>query len=234
MKTCSHCKQEKAVSEFYKRAKSKDGLKSRCKECCKLFPSNSREAKAIVAKRWRENNPAKHLASVAKWRQNNPEKHAGYTRRWRKANPIITVKIARLTDEEKKARDKVTQRAHYDTNKDAVVARNNKWNKANRAKVNTARRKWNAENPEAVRVEKHTRRARLTGNGGSYTANEWQALLEHCDYICQCCGEEKDLTVDHIIPVTLGGTSNIDNLQPLCQPCNSSKGAKIFNFLGRV
>ena len=37
-------------------------------------------------------------------------------------------------------------------------------------------------------------------------------------------GRETMITVDHIIPVSKGGTSNMDNLQPLCRPCNSTKG----------
>ncbi len=32
------------------------------------------------------------------------------------------------------------------------------------------------------------------------------------------------LTVDHIIPVSRGGTRALENLQPMCQPCNSAKG----------
>lgn len=35
------------------------------------------------------------------------------------------------------------------------------------------------------------------------------------------------LEVDHIHPRHLGGTSEIDNLQALCNQCNSRKGAKV-------
>jgi len=67
---------------------------------------------------------------------------------------------------------------------------------------------------------------------GHYTDDQWQALVEYyCpDNRCLCCGDEYDntildrkLTVDHIVPLSNGGTHWPDNIQPLCYRCNCSK-----------
>lgn len=46
------------------------------------------------------------------------------------------------------------------------------------------------------------------------------------DWTCQHCGTHCGLTVDHVVPVSQGGSDDLDNLQTLCGPCNSSKGAR--------
>ena len=46
-------------------------------------------------------------------------------------------------------------------------------------------------------------------------------------YACVVCGSNLDLTVDHIHPVSLGGTNDPSNLQTLCRSCNCSKGARV-------
>jgi len=42
---------------------------------------------------------------------------------------------------------------------------------------------------------------------------------------CAKCKKKRPLTRDHIIAVAIGGTDHITNIQPLCKPCNSRKGA---------
>lgn len=49
-------------------------------------------------------------------------------------------------------------------------------------------------------------------------------VFERDAYRCRECGDHHDLVVDHIFPISRGGTNSIDNLQTLCGKCNSAKG----------
>jgi hypothetical protein len=41
--------------------------------------------------------------------------------------------------------------------------------------------------------------------------------------ICKCCGSSLNLEYDHITPFSCGGSSEVSNIQLLCQKCNRSK-----------
>ena len=52
----------------------------------------------------------------------------------------------------------------------------------------------------------------------------WQNQLEKGE--CHYCGltfAKKDLTMDHIVPVSRGGKSTKGNVVVACKPCNSDK-----------
>lgn len=65
---------------------------------------------------------------------------------------------------------------------------------------------------------------RITGVGGSFTGEQFRALCEQYGNVCLCCQQAKPLTVDHVIPIVAGGSSDIGNIQPLCGSCNRKKG----------
>jgi hypothetical protein len=47
-------------------------------------------------------------------------------------------------------------------------------------------------------------------------------------YTCRICRKAGgELEVDHIVPVSKGGTNAMDNLQTVCWPCNRGKAAKL-------
>lgn len=51
-----------------------------------------------------------------------------------------------------------------------------------------------------------------------------EAVLTRDGHVCRRCSTADRLTIDHIKPVSRGGTNDISNLQVLCHPCNSRKG----------
>lgn len=83
-------------------------------------------------------------------------------------------------------------------------------------------------------ITKRTRILReLRRNGSFYTFGEWETLKAQYYWTCPSCLKQEPeikLTADHIIPVSKGGGGNIENIQPLCQPCNSRKHDKIIKF----
>lgn len=44
---------------------------------------------------------------------------------------------------------------------------------------------------------------------------------------CQYCGDDKDLTFDHLIPRSKGGLTRWDNVVTACAPCNLLKGGRL-------
>jgi 5-methylcytosine-specific restriction endonuclease McrA len=76
----------------------------------------------------------------------------------------------------------------------------------------------------------HQRRARIKGNGGSWKPAEFKALCAKYKHRCMHCGKRRKMTAEHIVPIVKGGRNVIGNLQPLCQPCNSSKGARTIDY----
>lgn len=43
---------------------------------------------------------------------------------------------------------------------------------------------------------------------------------------CQYCGDEEDLTFDHVIPRSRGGRTTWENVVTACAPCNLAKGGR--------
>lgn len=78
MKQCSKCLLQKAYSDFYKNAKTKDNYCSKCKSCVKED-----------TKIWKQNNPEKVNAQNRRWNKKNPDKALEITRKYRAKNPEV-------------------------------------------------------------------------------------------------------------------------------------------------
>lgn len=102
------------------------------------------------------------------------------------------------------------------------------WKIANPDKVRESRSEWMRNHPEARAANQSIRRARILGSGGSFTSDQIRGLFLLQKGCCAICnGKLLDkFHRDHIMPLVLGGSNDISNIQILCPSCNSKKGAK--------
>ncbi len=131
-------------------------------------------------------------------------------------------------------------RQYRQANPDKVKKLRQDWKRANKAKnvesvVAYQRRnpdkhaKWaktyRQNNLAKYRLWAQNRLAKLSQNGVYYVSPKEVEKLLSSD--CVACGSSSNQTLDHIIPIDLGGTHSIGNLQTLCLSCNSSKRNRV-------
>ena len=76
-------------------------------------------------------------------------------------------------------------------------------------------------------------RARKIGAIGTISGLELERLLLQYGFRCQSCGKgepETRISMDHIVPLHRGGPNAINNIQPLCLKCNSSKALRTIDY----
>ncbi len=92
-------------------------------------------------------------------------------------------------------------------------------------------RQWALDNPDRAmrnaKVAKHKRRSRERGATGSFDVNNLTTLFTAQSGRCVYCKDKLDRKyhVDHIVPLSKGGSNDPANLQLLCASCNLSKAS---------
>lgn len=80
------------------------------------------------------------------------------------------------------------------------------------------------KNPDVAKRAKNKRRARkATAGVFVVTSKDWHRIVTRQRGECFYCGRSRALSMDHVIPLSRGGTHSIGNIVAACVPCNSSK-----------
>lgn len=120
------------------------------------------------------------------------------------------------------------RRIRYHKNPAKERAWNRRWREANMNRVRLKEAEYHKKHPLFRRVKEAVRRARKLSSAGAYTASDIRTLLIRQKQKCVYCLRSiaKGFHVDHFLPLALGGSNDISNIQLLCPSCNMHKSSK--------
>lgn len=123
-----------------------------------------------------------------------------------------------------------TRNAYYSANKQTIRKQQKSAYDADPQKRKRAyerTRQWQKDNPVRHRAARKVidSNRRVSNGRSNYVYQNWLAMCDWFSGVCLCCGSGDPLTIDHVIPITHEGQNTIENVQPLCLHCNTSKGA---------
>jgi hypothetical protein len=214
----------------------------RAREASRRWRAENPEKAREATRRWYSNNPDKAREVIRRsslknreaikersrrYRLRNLEMVDEKNRRWRAANPEKVRETARRW-----------AKTRPDGWHEKRRERSRSWYTTNPEKHKENGRRWEAANPERARelsaLGAHRRRAHKKKVMGDFTAEQFKALCNHFKNHCLKCGRPRKMTPDHVIPLAWAdrpefkevALNDIDNIQPLCRSCNTSKGAR--------
>lgn len=227
-KQCRKCGLSKPLDEFPRMRSAVDGHRARCKPC---HSADVRE--------WTRAKPERQelvRQRVRAWKAANRERQRAtgrkrYEDRWR--NDPEFRRLARERWRRYRERHAETRAASYrnwaSENRARVRARNRAWADRHREKTRAKARTWRLRNREKAkdlsRVSKAKRRARILEAPGTTSRRQLKHRWDYYGGRCWICGENAN-SIDHVIPLSKGGSNWPSNLRPACLTCNSRKGAR--------
>lgn len=148
-----------------------------------------------------------------------------HQRRYRKRRPELVRATEQKRDKAKRAADRRAERAKDPERHRAILSKSFQKHKAKRMAETKA---WKGKNKDAWRRHMRPIKVMRRAAEGHFDSSDVARMLIEQGGICAGCPSDisSSYHVDHIKPLSRGGTHWPDNLQLLCGPCNRSKGAK--------
>lgn len=214
MKQCSKCLETKPFSEFYREKRFAIGYQATCKECMR---KHKREARLA-----------------------NPNMdHEYYLKN--KDRLLLQKKVKYATDDEHRKRISLQQKQYYQKNCEKIKTRVKAYTAQNQEKVttyqkayrsnpenilrsNAASRRYRAkvENKKALALRQALYTYRKLNAPGNSTKAQLKARWDYYGGKCWICTDDAR-EMDHVKPLTKGGSHWPGNLRPICRSCNARK-----------
>lgn len=186
-------------------------------------------------------SPEERREAERKYYLENKERIRIRKREWRKLNRDHVLELGRKRYIKHKEKMNAYARTYYQKhkeywvdwgrkNKEILEKRDREWRLAHPERVAATVRRYRLAHPRIIREIKQRRQAWQRGNGGRCSTEEWREACVLWGNKCLICGEVKNPSCDHILPVVSGGRGDIQNLQLLCKKCNAIKGTLFLDY----
>lgn len=223
------------------------GKSGKCKTCDRLRQAAWKAANPEKVKSggvaYRIANAEKIKAAKAAYHAANKERINAELARKRLFDPEHARELQRASYSRNKEKANQRSAAYYQKNSAQIAKINHAWRQknidlvkkmvaawaaANPSKVRASKDAWQARNPDYRRLQSHTRRARKQLVGGRLSNGLRQKLFLLQRGKCPCCGKPlgNNYHLDHIHPISRGGSNTDDNMQLLRARCNIQKHSK--------
>lgn len=176
-----------------------------------LYRLRTRDIRSRQAKLRRQKDPVKAKLMAASKRAMYREQAKVSTALWRSRNPDrvkamdVRRRAKRLANPELLAKKRQEYRRYYYANREKILPK--------------------------ISVYVRVRQARLKGAEGRCTPIEWRERYDLYDGCCAYCSKPlpfRSATIDHVMPISKGGSNWPSNLVPACATCNKSKGNRLW------
>jgi 5-methylcytosine-specific restriction endonuclease McrA len=198
---CKLCQKEYQPKHFNQKLCSDECKIESLREVNKRYKVSEKGRES--AERWSKSEAKKEIDKRYRKTENAMEKARIRATRYRKLHPL--------------SKEKLEQKHRLDKEYSQTETGKEKRNKATRKYRKTEKGNW---------IQKVYKYRSRNNESGKIDLKEWKEKLQKLNGICQMCKTDKNITIDHIKPLSKGGTNCIDNLQPLCKSCNSRKNNK--------
>ena len=200
-KICSACNRVLPLDAFGKHKCGAYGLSSECREC-----KNTRDHQ------YYQNNKKDCLLRFKKYVENNRDKVRQYKHNYYVKHQEEVYEYNQKYRQEHHDEMSNYCHAYYLAHIDEISAKCKEWARTESGKLSR-------------RAANQKRKARMKKIEGAHSKEELLLALEFFDYKCAYSGEvlEEEYHIDHIVPVSKGGTNHIWNIVPANSGPNLSK-----------